>query len=136
LTEVLFDNKFIEAAPYSISAYNAGLKIILWNSACEERFGIKKETILGKDLLTVFPYMNDDYRVNCIRNAFKGKSYFFENIPYRFHKGFYTQYITPLQVTHNRVDSVVNIVHDLGQSLPLTKEQLLESLQVKRQLAV
>jgi PAS domain S-box-containing protein len=110
LTEVLFDNKFIEAAPYSISAYNAGLKIILWNSACEERFGIKKETILGKDLLTVFPYMNDDYRVN--------------------------QYITPLQVTHNRVDSVVNIVHDLGQSLPLTKEQLLESLQVKRQLAV
>lgn len=123
-----FDTDKLESSPLCISGYNKDLDIILWNKSCEEHFQLEKSQVLGKNLLSVFPFIEDDYRVKCLHGAFDGRSYFFRKMPYRFSKGLYTQYILPCQAEGEKVESVLNIVQNLKNTDSLTQEQMLASL--------
>jgi PAS domain-containing protein len=124
-----FDINKIENSPFCISVYNQKLDVLLWNRSCEDYFRIKKDDILGKGLLSAFPFIEDDYRTQCLRKAFEGRTYFFNKVPYRFARGTYTQYIGPFETEENKVQSVINIVQDLTPGKePFTREQMLESI--------
>ncbi|HEY0066204.1 MAG TPA: PAS domain-containing protein [Flavisolibacter sp.] len=123
-----FDIDKIEASPLCISVYNKALDIILWNKTCEEHFRLRRSEVLGKNLFSLFPFIEDDYRVKCLRSAFEGRSYFFRKIPYRFSKGLYTQYILPYQVESNKVQSVLNIIQNLNGVESMTSEQIISDL--------
>lgn len=123
-----FDIDKIEASPLCISAYNKTLDIILWNKACEEHFRLRSAEVLGKNLFSIFPFIEDDYRVVCLRGAFEGRSYFLPKIPYRFSKGVCTQYIHPFRAEAGKVQSVLNIVQNLNGTDSMTAEQIVSAL--------
>lgn len=129
-----FDIDKIESSSLCISVYNKALDIILWNKACEDHFRLRGAEVLGKNLFSIFPFIEDDYRVNCLRSAFDGRSYFFSKIPYRFSKGLYTQYILPFRVENNKVLSVLNIIQNLNGAAPMTAEQLVAGLLAEKLL--
>jgi PAS domain-containing protein len=127
-----FDIDKLEASSLCISVYNKALDIILWNKACEEHFRLRKADVTGKNLFSVFPFIEDDYRVSCLRGAFEGRSYFFPSIPSRFSKGFCTQYILPHQTENNKVLSVLNIVQNLNGTTPMTAGQMVSGLTTEK----
>ncbi len=129
-----FDIDKIEASSLCISVYNKALDIILWNKSCEEYFHLHSSAVLGKNLFSIFPFIEDDYRVVCLRGAFEGRSYFFPSIPYRFSKGLHTQHILPFQVENNKVLSVLNIIQNLNGTAPMTAEQLVSGLLAEKLL--
>jgi PAS domain-containing protein len=129
-----FDIDKIEASSLCVSVYNKALDIIIWNKACEEHFRLRSAEVVGKNLFSLFPFIEDDYRVVCLRGAFEGRSYFFSKIPYRFSKGIYTQYILPFRVEGGKVQSVVNIIQDLDGTESMTAEQLVSGLSAEKLL--
>ena len=68
MKDSLFSATLIEQSPDCISGYDAALNIILWNKACEKKFSIAKELAIGKSLLTLFPKIEKDHRVQCLQN--------------------------------------------------------------------
>jgi PAS domain S-box-containing protein len=127
----LFDASLIEQAPDCISGYDAALNITIWNSACEKKFGLSKEQALGKPLLTLFPEIEKDHRLQCLQKAAQeGASFFFSNLPYLFEDGFYTQAIIPLHDKNRQVFRVLNIVRDMTtvSEARIKKEDLLASI--------
>lgn len=123
-----FDTGKIETSPLCISGYDRDLSIILWNRSCEAYFRLTRSEVIGKNLFSLFPFIEDDYRVKCLRGAFDGRSYFFREMPYRFSKGLYTQYILPYQIESGKVRSVLNLVQNLDSAASMTAEQMIAGL--------
>lgn len=124
-----FDAGKLENSPDCISAYNQDLMILIWNSACEKKYGIAKQEALGRNLLHLFPHIEDDYRVRCFRKSIQQEqSFFFPNLPYLYGKGLYTQVILPLRNAEQQVIGSLNVVRD-GEYRRIKKEDLLNPLQ-------
>ena len=136
MNHLRFDLDKIEASSLCISVYNKALDIILWNKSCEEYFLLRSSDVLGKNLFSVFPFIEDDYRVTCLRGAFDGRSYFFSRMPYRFSKGIYTQYIRPYKTDGQNVQSVLNIVQNVNGINSMTAEQIISGLSAESLVAV
>lgn len=113
LAAFLFDAAKIEQSTDCISAYDDDLTILIWNKACEKKYGVLKEEALGHNLLHLFPHVREDYRVACIRKCTqKEESFFFPNLPLLYGVGMYSQVILPL---HNEEDEIIgslNIVRE------------------------
>jgi PAS domain-containing protein len=108
------DLKKIDNATECISAYDNSLHVTLWNRACVEKFHIEAKKIIGKYLVDLFPYIENDYRVGCLRTAAnEGQSYYFPNMAYLYteQQQFYSQLIKPLR-EGDKLIGVINIVRD------------------------
>jgi PAS domain S-box-containing protein len=131
----LFDTLKIEQSTDCISAYDAELRILIWNRACEEKYGISKQDAIDHYLLQLFPHIEHDYRVACLRTCLReGQTFFFPNLPFLYGSGVYSQAIVPLHNEGREVIGTLNIVRD-GEYPHIQKDHLLQPLKTtKRQL--
>jgi len=91
--------------------YNTKLVIWFWNATLQNRYNITAEEAEGKNLLELFPYIKNDYRVHCLLECGEsGKSFFFNNMPFEYAKGFYSQLIVPLKDNQENLFGVLNII--------------------------
>jgi PAS domain-containing protein len=126
-----FDADKIDQSPDCISAYGEDLKILIWNKACEKKYGIPKEEALSKNLLHFFPHIEDDYRVTCFRRCYyEQQTFFFPNLPLLYSAGLYSQVILPLHNGKKEVVGTLNIVRE-GEYHPIKKEDLIYPLHKK-----
>lgn len=127
----VLDAHKIEQSPDCISAYDAELNILIWNRACEEKFGIPKEEALSRNLLHLFPHIEEDYRVGCFRKTLhEGESFFFPNLPLLYTEGVYSQAILPLHNEQKAVVGTLNIIRN-GEHHRIKKEDLVRPLRTK-----
>lgn len=125
---ILLDAAKIEESTDCISAYDDDLKILIWNKACEQKYGISKEKALHRNLLHLFPHIEQDYRVQCLRKCGQEQeSFFFSNLPLLYSTGFYSQAILPLHTSDETVIGSLNIVRD-GEHERIRKEDLVQPL--------
>jgi PAS domain S-box-containing protein len=130
MLETFLDQNNIEHSTNCISGYDSQLNIIIWNKACEKKFSISKEDVIGKPLLTFFPFIVNDYRVQCFYKSLQeGTSFFFTNLDYHYSDGLYHQLILPLQNDQEEIVSVISIVKDIDQpQYHINKDDLLNSI--------
>jgi PAS domain S-box-containing protein len=124
----LLDTNKIEQSPDCISAYDSDLRILVWNAACEKKYGISKEEALSQNLLHLFPHIEEDYRVRCFRRSVQEQqSFFFPNLPLLYGAGIYSQLVLPLHNDTGEVFGSLNIVRE-GEYRRIKKEDLVQPL--------
>lgn len=115
-----------------VSQYDRDLRIILWNPACEKRFSISREQAIGKRLTELFPQVENDFRVVCLkRSANEGLSFFFSNMPYAHNNGFYTQVIQSLKINDQPAFTLNVIREHKEEFVRINKKNLLDGVLLK-----
>lgn len=124
----LLDADKIDQSPDCISAYDDDLTVLIWNKACEKKYGIPKEKALHHNLLHLFPHIKDDYRLECLhKSTRKAESFFFRNLPLLYGNGIYSQAILPLHNEERELIGSLNIVRE-GEYYRIKKEDLVRPL--------
>ncbi|HSZ84599.1 MAG TPA: ATP-binding protein [Puia sp.] len=119
-----------------VMAIDAERKLIAWNKTSENISGIKKEELIGKNLMDVFPQLQDDAEIiSAIENAIKGKTSFVPSKPGSFNRNFYENHFIPLKDKDENILGVMNIMHDVSHRIKAEREleRLNKALQEKYQ---
>jgi PAS domain S-box-containing protein len=105
--------------------------VIAWNKTAALITGIDKSAIIGRQLLDVFPQLQQDPEmINAIEYAFQGKKTFVPARAGLFNRQFYENHFIPLTSEDGRVKGVMNIMHDVAhrEKAEMKLQQLNEAL--------
>lgn len=120
-----FIEKLVESSIDRIMVLDNHLNYILWNKNCEKFYGIKKEEILGKNVLELFPMFKVDPIYQDCKRALNG-----ENIhipPRKTNDGEYNEsFLVPLRNEKAEVTGLLWIIHNLSEIMQ-AKEKLVTS---------
>lgn len=119
----------LELSTDCISGFDRDLNITVWNDAVVKKYGIAKEDALGKNLLELFPRLENenDFRLACFRECIREKkTFFFSGMPYVYGRGIYTQLIMP--VKEDSDCKVLSVVTDHEANKRYARPDLLRSV--------
>ena len=106
-----------------VMAIDLSWNIIAWNRTSELISGIKKDSLLGKNLLDVFPQMlNDEELLQAIKSAFEGKKTFLPSDSRSFNRLYYENHFIPLRENNGKLIGVMNIMHDVAHRIKAEKQ--------------
>ena len=123
-------NQFIETILDSshewIAVYDKNFKLMSINKACEEALGFKRENMIGKTLLELFPEAKNTKGEADLKRVFEGE--YIQNPVYKSPvTGNYIQnYITPLRDQDGNVYAALAIAHDMTE-VKLAEESILSA---------
>lgn len=113
-----------------VSAIDNQWHIIAWNNTAECITGLKKETLLHRSLLEVFPEVALDAELlAAIRTAMQGITSFVGAKAGAFNRHHYENHFIPLKDSKGHVMGVMNIMHDVAHRVKA--ERKLEALNIK-----
>lgn len=130
-------DKLNDASIDRLMAINNEWEIISWNKAAETITGIKKEDALGKNLVELFPQLqNDTETMHAYTLAFQGKKCFLPAKPETFNRSFYENHFIPLFDDNKNIIGVMNIMHDVSHRIKAERklEQLHHALKERYSL--
>jgi PAS domain S-box-containing protein len=114
-----FIERMIEATVDRIVVLDKAMNYQYWNSRAEEFYGLKKEQVVGKNILEIFPQFRNDVSYDQFRQVLKGETI---HIPADGKEEEYTEtYLIPIKEEGNEVVSILWIVHDLSTEYHLQK---------------
>jgi PAS domain S-box-containing protein len=118
-----FIEKLLESTVDRIIVLDKYMNYEYWNPRSEEYYGLKKEQVLGRNILEIFPGFVNDPSYKEFRRALKGETVFIPANKNIIHdQGYFETYLIPIKV-HEEVTSVLWIVHDLNKEYRLAEEQ-------------
>lgn len=130
--------KFLESNKFKESLINNNINGIValdkelnyteWNPFMEKFLGIKKESVIGRNLFEVFPDSKGSEDVNAFIRALNGEKTLIKDKPYLTNPGFYESYISPIYNASNEITGVVAILHDITERKK-NEQDLLQSKQ-------
>src|SRR5256885_15763700 len=95
----LFLKCLLEANVDGIIAFDREFRYTTWNRAMERISGVKREEVLGKSAIEIFPCLEQTGEDHCYREALAGRSVVAENRPYRIaqsdRSGYFAGYHSP-----------------------------------------
>jgi PAS domain S-box-containing protein len=105
-----------------ISALDQEWKVTLWNRALEERTGVKKEAILGKQVFEVFPANAQSQEQSAIRRAQGGEQVHLEQLPIRSREGYYDMDIVPLRSKEGTPAGCISFSRDVTEKTKAARQ--------------
>ncbi len=99
-----------------IMVLDTQLRITLWNKSYEEAFGIPRRELLGKKLVEVFPYLENDIKVTYLKAALEGKETIRQEFPFFRNQRIGEISIIPLKDNNGIIEGVLTIIHDITES--------------------
>ncbi|TDH25141.1 PAS domain S-box protein [Segetibacter sp. 3557_3] len=128
--ELLFDTSID-----LISAYDQKTRVIAWNKTCEERYGIKKEDAIGREVVALFPNMEGDPWLHNLTRALEGEIIFQTNQTSSSLEGHFDYYLLPLIADGGDILGALSISHDLTEMRNVTKrlDELNRTLEEKNE---
>jgi PAS domain S-box-containing protein len=120
-----FIEKLVESSIDRIMVLDRHLNYILWNKNCENYYGIKKEDIIGKNVLELFPMFKIDPIYQDCKKALNGENI---HIPAKKtnENEYQESFLIPLKNEKAEVTGILWIIHDLSEILQ-AREQLVTS---------
>lgn len=101
-----------------VMAIDLNWNIIAWNQASEIASGLSKETVIGKNLLDIFPLIKADKEImHAIHSAFLGNKTFVLSDKSKLHRYYYENHFIPLKENGKKVIGVMNIMHDVAHRI-------------------
>ncbi len=127
--ELIIQNEFIKAiinaSAHLIIVFDKDLHLTEANAVCESRFGLKKEMVMGKHYLQIFPGTENTPTYKDLQEALKGKYIHNDVRQSDIMNGYFENHFIPL-FRDNEVYGLVVIAHDITE-LFKTTEQLKHS---------
>ena len=96
-----------------ILAFDKQLKITEFNHVLEKWHGIKKEDVIGKELLKIFSSYNGSVEGSPLKKALNGERTFIPESPFMDREGYYEANIVPLHDNNGHVTGGIIITHDV-----------------------
>ena len=119
-----FIEKLLEASVDRIIVLDKNMTYLYWNKKAEQYYGIKKQEVIGRNILELFPGFIDDPSFSEFRKVLKGE---IVHIPagknLEDKKGYFETYLIPIKDERNDVTGVLWIVHDLVSEFHLAQHQ-------------
>ena len=117
-SEMLFDNT-VDV----IAAFDTNLNVIAWNRQCEEKYGLKREHVIGKNVLDIYPNIGNDNKLQDLQQAAKGQYINRKGQVSSVIPGYFDSYIIPLKKSTGEIFGVLSVAHDVSE-LKNVNEQL------------
>jgi PAS domain S-box-containing protein len=117
-----FVSSLINNSVDGILAFDKQLKITEINQVLEKWHGIKKEDVVGKEILQVFAAYSGSREENPLAKALKGERTFIPESPFLNRKGVYEANIAPLYDSKGQITGGIVITHDITKRKEAEKE--------------
>jgi PAS domain S-box-containing protein len=115
--EHLFLKCLLEANVDGIIAFDREFRYTTWNRAMERISGVKREEVLGKSAIEIFPCLEETGEDHYYREALAGRNVVAENRPYRIAQsdkhGYFDGYYSPRHDENGEVIGGVAIIRDV-----------------------
>ena len=106
----------VESSRDGIFAYDKDIHCTIWNKAMEQISGVPRENLLGRNALSVFPFLESIGEGDSLRNATKDKTTISSGIRYNFHQtdrnGYFDSAHFPLLDTNGAVVGGMGIIRE------------------------
>ena len=125
LTERLrFIEKLLEESVDRVIVLDRNMNYLYWNKRAEEYYRIRKEDVLGRNILDLFPAFINDPSYSELRQALAGKSVFLPASETNdSDKDYFETYLVPFKDDNDEVTGILWIVHDLYKDRQLLLQQ-------------
>jgi PAS domain S-box-containing protein len=98
-----------------IGVMDTELRILLWNKAYEDAFGLPKEKVLGKKLTDVFPYIENDIKIGLVKEALYGKETKRKELTFLKNQRTGEISFIPIKDANGNIEGVLSIIHDITE---------------------
>ncbi len=126
---VEFIEKLLEATVDRIIVLDKNMNYLYWNKRAEDYYGLKKEEVLNRNILEIFPAFLNDPSYSEFRQALRGETVY---IPAQQNlgddKGYFETYLIPIKNERKEVTSILWIVHDLIKEYLLQQQKAKENV--------
>jgi PAS domain S-box-containing protein len=113
-----FIESLVESSPDYIIALDRNMNYMVWNKKCEEYYRLKKEQVIGKNLLEVFPSAHNTPAYEHFRRVLKGETI---HIPATTEGSRHETYLLPVKNEKNDIQAILWIEHDLTNEIDSEK---------------
>lgn len=117
--ELTMQKEFVELILDSsvdlIGVYDTEMRIIAFNKKCEQVYRLKKEEVIGKHFLEIFPTAKDSQAHRDLDRAIKGQMVSNKVFHTPLVNKYYENYLIPLRSSEGKVYSVLVIAHDISE---------------------
>lgn len=117
-----FSETIVNSSNDLIGVYDKDMRILVFNKACEELFGLKREEIIGKKYLDVFPSAASGQGYKDLQRALNGEMIRNDIYHSELTDRYYQNSLTPLWDASNSVYAVVVIGHDITEIVRSTEQ--------------
>ncbi len=108
----------IDASIDQITVFDTEERFIAWNKRCEEVGGLKREEVIGKKIIDLFPGMvNQPEFSEAHQKALQGGQAYIAAKEGIYSKGYHDWYYIPLKDQAGHVYAVLNIIHDVSEKV-------------------
>ena len=117
-----FADTIVNTSVDLICVYDRDMRVIGFNKACEDFFHLKKEDVLGKIYLDVFPAAKNGSGHNDLLRAFEGETV--HNTMYKSSVTghIYENFLTPLKDMEGHVYAVIVMARDITENVHATEK--------------
>jgi PAS domain S-box-containing protein len=123
-----FAEAIINSSIVLISVLDLEANVLAFNNKCEEAFGVKKEAVLGKNFLDLFPSIRGTSTHQSINKAIAGETVHIELYKSTINGCYYESYTTPLRSQNGNVYAIIMTAHDISLAVE-SSEKLRQSNQ-------
>jgi PAS domain S-box-containing protein len=125
-----FIESLVESSPDHVIALDRNMNYLIWNKKSEEYYGLKKEDVIGKNVLEVFPTAHNTPAYDNFRRVLRGETV---HLPASSESSRYEVYLLPVKNEKGDIHAILWIEHDLSKEIESEKQlkaqaQLLETV--------
>lgn len=128
-----FIESLVESSIDRIVVLDNFMNYIYWNPKAEDYYSIKKERILGKNILEVFPSFHNHPGYNEFRKVLKGETVHLPASVNEETDEYSETYLIPVKEESGKVSAVLWIVHDLSNEYQLQRKKREADEKIKEQ---
>ncbi|MFN2439513.1 MAG: PAS domain-containing protein, partial [Chitinophagaceae bacterium] len=115
-----FIEGLLEASVDRIIVLDKNMNYLYWNKKSEDYYGFKKEEVIGRNILEIFPGFISDPSYTEFKKALKGQTvHIAGNQDPLLQNGYFETYLIPLKDEKQDVSGVLWMVHDLTKEFKL-----------------
>lgn len=114
-----FIESLVEFSPDYIIALDRNMNYLIWNKKCEDYYGLKKEQIIGKNVLEVFPTAHNTPAYEHFRKVLKGETV---HLIATDEDNKHEVYLLPVKNEKQHINAILWIEHDLSKEMESAKQ--------------
>lgn len=108
-----FIESLVESSPDNIIALDRNMNYLVWNKKAEEYYGLKRDEVIGKNVIEVFPFVHNTPAYEHFRKVLKGESVHLPATEGNDHE----VYLLPVKNAKQEIAAILWIEHDLSKEM-------------------
>lgn len=117
-----FIENLVESSVDRIIAMDRDLNYMVWNKKCEEYYGLRKDQVIGKNVLEVFPDTQNTPSYEQFRKVLNGQTIHIPAAKENGVENYHEVYLIPVKNKNEEITAILWILHDLSKEYAAEKK--------------